>query len=478
MLSVGREAVELAASAGLYVDPWQEFVIDNAMSIRSDGKWCHTDVGVMVSRQNGKGAILEVVELWGLFINEETIIHTAHNHKTSLEHFRRMESLIRSAPELAAEVLRFSHNNNDRVIELRNGARLLFGTRTKGTARGLTIDRVVCDEAMYLTEEHMNALGPTTAAVPNAQIWFTGSAGVKESTEFGRMRARAMDGTHPSLFYAEWSIDAHNDFCTFDCEAHDDPHIQESWAKANPGLGNRIALDYIESRSKSMSTEAFQQEHLGVGDWPVDGDEWKIISNDSWNACADRLSQAGDTVVLAVDTTPDRKYSCIAVAGGNDYDQTHVEITNDGEQYDHRAGTQWVVPAIVDMWKLIKPSCVMIMKSSPAATFIRELEDAGVKVVSPTAAEYSQACGDFYSSVVPRKGERITLSHLGQPMLNAALAGADKRDLADGWAWSRKDSATDISPLVSATLAVWGYRNHGHIKTAAPWVAFGGRVVS
>lgn len=448
------------------------------MAVRSDGKWLHTDVGVMVSRQNGKGSILEALELWGMFINEETIMHTAHNHKTSLEHFRRMEALIRSAPELASEVLRFSHNNNDQVIELRSGARLMFGTRTKGAARGLTLDRVVCDEAMYLTEEHMTALSPTTMAVPNPQMWFTGSAGTKESTEFGRMRSRAMDGTHPSLFYAEWSIDAHNDFCTFDCEAHDDPYSEESWAKANPTLGDRIAIDYIESKSRSMSVEAFQQEHLGVGDWPVDGDEWKIIGNDSWNACSDRLSAPGSTVVLAVDTTPDRKYSCIALAGLNTFDQVHVEITSDGEEYDHKAGVQWVVPTIMDMWDNLKPSCVVINKSSPAATFIADLEEKGVKVVAPTAAEYSQACGDFYSSVVPRKGERITLAHLGQQPLDSAVAGADKRDLADTWAWSRRTSAVDISPLVAATLAAWGYRKHGHIKTAAPWIAYGGRVVS
>lgn len=448
------------------------------MSVRPDGKWCHTDVGVMVSRQNGKGSILEALELWGLFINEETIMHTAHNHKTSLEHFRRMESLIRTAPELAAEVLRFSHNNNDQVIELRNGARLMFGTRTKGAARGLTIDRVVCDEAMYLTEEHITALGPTTMAVPNPQIWFTGSAGTKESTEFGRMRARAIDQTHPSLFYAEWSIDAHNDFCTFDCVDHDDPYTEESWAKANPTLGDRIAIDYIASKSIGMSREGFQQEHLGVGDWPVDGNEWKIISGDSWNACADRMSEIVEPMVLAIDTTPDRKYSCISVAGLNQYDQVHIEITNDGEEYDHKAGIQWVVPAILDMWKLIKPACVIIDKRGPASTFIDALTDGGVKVISPTATEYAQACGDFYSSVVPRKGERITLSHINQPPLNQAVAGADKRDLADTWAWSRRTSAVDISPLVAATLAMWGYRKHGHTKTAAPWVAFGGRVVS
>ena len=39
------------------------------------------------------------------------------------------------------------------------------------------------------------------------------------------------------------------------------------------------------------------------------------------------------------------------------------------------------------------------------------------------------------------------------------MKGATKRPLGDAWAWSRKNSTVDISPLVAATLALWGYSN-------------------
>ena len=45
------------------------------------------------------------------------------------------------------------------------------------------------------------------------------------------------------------------------------------------------------------------------------------------------------------------------------------------------------------------------------------------------------------------------LRHLDQPELNVALGSADKRRIGDKWAWARGD--TDITPLVSATLALW-----------------------
>jgi hypothetical protein len=43
---------------------------------------------------------------------------------------------------------------------------------------------------------------------------------------------------------------------------------------------------------------------------------------------------------------------------------------------------------------------------------------------------------------------------LGTPELKAALKGASKRSLGDSWAWARKSSAVDISPLVAVTLAL------------------------
>jgi hypothetical protein len=37
----------------------------------------------------------------------------------------------------------------------------------------------------------------------------------------------------------------------------------------------------------------------------------------------------------------------------------------------------------------------------------------------------------------------------------AAIQGAVKRQVGESWAWSRRSSAVDISPLVAATLALW-----------------------
>jgi hypothetical protein len=470
--SLGREIADLSSLAGLELDDWQIWTLEQAMVTTDDkvfneilgeyqAKWAAFEVGVVVSRQNGKGSILEARELAGLFLlGERLIIHSAHQFDTSKEAFSRILMLIENTPDLDREVARVVRSHGEEGIELRNGQRLRFRTRTKGGGRGFTADCLILDEAMYLGAVQVGALMPTLSARPNPQIWYTGSAGDKDSTQLGRVRARALKMNDPRLFFAEWSINAHTDFCPAECDEHDEVDSEESHAKANPGKGIRISLEHIQSEQRSMDPKTFLQERLGVGDWPVEGDEWRIIGKDSWEGRTDEASCIVDdkTLVLAVDTTPDRGYSAVAAAGLNDDKLTHVEITSDELKFDHRPGTSWVVPRIKAMWDAIKPACVVIDKTSQAGSFIKELEAADITVVSPTSAEVALACGEFYSAVVPRKDNEPSMVHLDQVPLTNAVAGADKRDLADKWAWSKRTSAVDISPLVAATLAMWGHR--------------------
>src|SRR6476620_8894888 len=208
--SVGREVVDLAAVANLHLDPWQVGVLDggcqkmdkvvwNPFTERYEYKWAAYEVGVMISRQNGKGSILEARELAGMYLfGERLIIHSAHQFDTSREHFDRILGLIESTPSLDREVLRVGRSHGDEEIVLfhpnktkyprekkKPGTRLKFRTRTAGGGRGFTGDTLVFDEAMILDSGMVRALMPSLVARPNSQIWYMGSAGDKKSTQFG-----------------------------------------------------------------------------------------------------------------------------------------------------------------------------------------------------------------------------------------------------------------------------------------------------
>jgi hypothetical protein len=78
-------------------------------------------------------------------------------------------------------------------------------------------------------------------------------------------------------------------------------------------------------------------------------------------------------------------------------------------------------------------------------------------VQTVTAQQYAQACGAIFDAALAGR-----LHHIDQTPLTAAIQGARKRPLGDAWAWNRKDSSTDITPLVAVTLAL-----QGHSETAA-----------
>jgi hypothetical protein len=448
--SSGHDAVRLAAKAGLALDPWQQAVLVGSLGERPDGKWSAFEVGLVVPRQNGKGSILEARELAGLFLFEEErlIIHSAHEQATSSEHFLRLLNLIEGVPELKARVLKAPQGKGAEGIWLKDGSRILFKTRTGGGGRGLTGDLVVLDEAMILPEAVTSALVPVMAARSmegNPQLWYTGSAVDQAKNDNGvvlaRVRERGINGS-ADLAYFEWSASGEDPSNVPDA-VRSDPAV---WAVANPGMGIRISAEHIAKEAGgALGPRGFAVERLGIGDWPDTDDlDGRVFQPGVWLALTDVASHAPDPVCFAVDVTPDRSSAAIGVAGRRGDGRWHAEII------DHRRGTEWVVDRLAGLVERHKAVAVAD-GVGPAASLVPELTERGVTVHLTKTQEHVQACGQFYDAV-----KNGTLRHLGTEELTDAVDGAARRPVGDAWAWSRKDSGADISPLVAVTLARWG----------------------
>lgn len=463
--SLGQEAVELAKSAGLEPDPWQEFVIQRALGQR-DGKWAAFEIGVDVPRQNGKGGILEIRELVGLFlIRDPLTIHSAHQFDTSLEAFRRLLALIEDTPELDKQVKRVVRSHGEEGIEVKGGSRIRFRTRTKGGGRGFSCDCLILDEAMFIPEFTHGALLPTLSGrsltAPNGvQVWYTGSAVDQviheDGVVFARVRERGHRGGEQALAYFEWSVDEDalpdnvEPQALTDCGA---------WAQANPGLGIRIAAEHIEHELRSMDSRGFAVERLGIGDWPpTDRGSQSDIDIEQWQGLVDAKSKPLDPVCFAFDVSPNRSSAAIGVSGYRDDELAHVEVI------DHRKGTGWLVDRIAKLVEKHEPAAVVCDKRGPAASLVDILTEKGVEVRMLEAPEYVHACGTLFDLV-----EQEGLRHLGTSELKMAIQGAKQRPLGDAWAWARSKSAVDITPLVAVTLALWGTMRE---QPAAPLVAF------
>jgi hypothetical protein len=123
----------------------------------------------------------------------------------------------------------------------------------------------------------------------------------------------------------------------------------------------------------------------------------------------------------------------------------HVEVIK------NQRGVGWVVDALVK-FNANAPCIILLDPAGAAGGLLPDLEAAGLTVHKTNAREMAQACVGFHHAFT--EGDAV---HLEQPILTTALAGAGKRDLAGLFAWTRRDPNTDITPLVSATLALWGF---------------------
>lgn len=429
---------DLCAAYGLVLDEAQENVLRAALGERPDGRWAATRVGISVARQNLKTTVFEARELAGLLLfGEQLIVHSAHLLPTALEGFLRIKHYFESFDDLGKKVRRIREGNGDQSVEMMSGQRLLFKARARGSGRGFSADALMLDEAQILAEREWSAMLPTMSARPNPQAWLAGTPpGPSDDGEaFTRLRQAAKDGADGRLCWLEWSAEGPGL----------DVRDRKAWARANPALGRRITAEAIADELHSMDAATFARERLGV--W-ASATHLQVIPAEAWSVCATEAPPKAGTVSYAVDMSPDRSRVTVAACRKPEAGRPHLEVVR---QEGTGAGTGWIVDFLATRWT--NTAAVVIDGTSPAMSLLPELSKRGVKVTVTGMGDMAKACGLLHDAV---RDELVT--HFDQDALNVALAGAQKRAIgnAGAWGWDRKAPDVDITPLVAATLALFG----------------------
>lgn len=444
----GADAAQLATAYGLNPDPWQRMILDAWLGRDSYDKYTASRCGVLVPRQNGKNAVLEIRELYGSAILGEKILHTAHEVKTARKAFLRLASFFeneREYPELAALVVSIRRTNGQEAILLTNGGSIEFSARSKGAARGFTVDVVICDEAQFLNDEQLESLMPTMAAAPlgNPQIIMVGTPPNHnlEGEVFGRMRKDGHEGKDQKLSWHEWSID---DPAKVNMA---DPNI---WASCNPALGIRLDIAVIQDEFKQMSADGFARERLSM--WFDVSADLRAIDYEKWQECATANPPKDDEVdklAYAVKFSSDGATASLAVAARHN-GITHVEII------DHRSmreGVGWLVEFLEPRHK--KAATIVIDGLHWSGSLVQELRESGVRnkaaITVPKADEVVTAASGLVDAI-----SRKTVTHYDQPALNASAENAEKRTIGTKGGWGF--GGEDCTLIESAALAMWGVK--------------------
>lgn len=327
--------------------------------------------------------------------------------------------------------------NGHEALLFKNGSHQGLLATTKKTGHGGTIDLGILDEAFAHTDARLEqALKPAMITRPQPQLWVVSTAGTPEDSPYlwgkvERGRELVGRGINHSVAYFEWS--ASDDL---------DPTDPATWWSCMPALGRTVDEATIRADLESMELNEFERAYLN---------RWKtaltdpVIALELWKALTDSNSKPLDPVCFAFDITPDRSRASISIAAKRWDDLIHLETV------ENQPGTGWVVPRLLELVQKHKPVGVVCDVTGPAGALIADLAAAGLEPETVNSTQHAQACGMLFDAVAEKK-----IRHLGTTDLIAALDGAVKRPLTDSWAWSRKNSSVDISPLVAATLALWG----------------------
>ncbi|MFJ6617593.1 terminase [Kitasatospora sp. NPDC091335] len=463
--SAAPEFIDLAATAGLYLDPWQQFVLTHGLGERADGSWASFKNSVWVPRQNGKGGIIEALELGWLFLTRERLIlHSAHEYKTAQEGFLRIKELVQSTPDLDRRVNRYWQANGEQGIELTRsagGGRLRFIARSRGSGRGFSGDKNIMDEAQEIVPEQMAAQLPTMSARPDPQLWFFGTPPLTPDAWCYGLREDGESGADPRMMHMDWGTDLDPTDPEHRRRAAQDVDL---WLACNPAMGRRMTEEFVRGESlPSGLGERFMIERLGA--WlPRLTEGGGVIDPAVWDDLADEQSQPVGDVAFALDVTPSRDWASIAAYGLRADGTGHLEVI------DRRPGTEWIVDRLVQLADRWDPVAIALDAKGPAGSLLVDLDKAGIgrpddperpargDLAVPAAPDVAAACGQLVDAITQR-----TVRHTAQPEVAEAIRGAKTRPLGDAWAWGRRISTVDISPLVAVTLARWAWETRTHL---------------
>ena len=213
--SDGEDAAFLMSEYGNSLDEWQQLIVDCWLGKDESGKYNITSAGLSVPRQNGKNVCLEAREFYGLVVNGEKILHTAHQVRTSKKSFRRLAAMFtdKKHPEVTDIVKTIRYTNGEECIELDNGGVIEFSARSRQAARGFDgISLVVFDEAQELTDDQVEAIMATLSASQTGtrQLIYTGTPPYPGCPGEVFRRRRNVCITDPGKHdcWHEWSVSA------------------------------------------------------------------------------------------------------------------------------------------------------------------------------------------------------------------------------------------------------------------------------
>lgn len=456
--SYGRAIAHVADSLGKPLMPWQRLVVDVGTELLDDGSWAYPVVIVTVQRQSGKTTLVAPVNAHRCTVKRDARTWlTAQTRQDARDTWGEVSKLVGRSP-FGPYVTR-RRSNGSEELAFPTGSSFRVFAPTEDALHGKANELVTVDEVWAFDDEQGTALEQAilpTFATTGGQLWLLSTAGHAGSAWLRRYvdlgRAAVESGRRSGVAYFEFAL-SDEDAAIVEVELQsDDParrrRALELILRAHPAAGYTLRLDALEQAADTMSPGDFLRAY---------GNRWskateRVIPLGPWqDAQASAWPEPTVPVALGFDVALDRSSASI-VAAWRDAPGERLRL----DLVECHPGTAWLADRVAELVEARKPVAVAHV-GGPALDVADELAQRGVKVrgqevLGLTATEYATACVGFLSDVVNGR-----LSVRTDPDLDAAVDAAAQRPLGEAWAWSRRQAAGSIAPLVAATAARFAY---------------------
>lgn len=426
--------------------PWQQYVADVGLEVEvlEDGRqrFVYALVLVTVPRQSGKTTLFGgVMEHRAILVPSARVWFTMQTAKDAVDWLTNEHWPLLGPFGNHASLRRMAGSEH---IKWRTSGGLVrpFPPNPTGL-HGKVSDLVVIDECWAFDalrgQQLDQAIVPTQATRPNAQVWKCSTAGDGTSmwwlgaVEQGRAAATA--GRTNGLAYFEWA-------CPDDLE----PGDPASWPQYHPAYGRTIGAESMQAALDMLGPDEFARAY---------GNRWvsmvaRVIPLGAWRAARDEEAPIPEAehMALGFDVALDRSDACIVAAWRDEGGRGHIEVA------DHRPGVGWLPERLTELAEKWRPRALGFDAAGPAIDVADACARAGLEPEGLKAREYAAACAGFLEALMASPPMLRIRPHAA---LDTAAGVAARRSVADAWAWGRRQSATSISPLTAATVALWAY---------------------
>ena len=442
----GKDAVLLMGAYGCELDQWQQDIVNCWLGMDECGRYNVTSAGLALPRQNGKNVCLEAREFFGLVVNGEKILHTAHQVRTSKKSFRRLAAMFtdKRHPEVTDIVKNIRYTNGEECIELDNGGVIEFSARSRQAARGFDgISLVVYDEAQELTDDQVEAIMATlsASATGTRQIIYTGTPPYPNCPGEVFRRRRTICTTDPGKHdcWHEWSVAA---------DSIEEINVEDVnlWYMCNPALGIRLDEEFTAEERRSMSADGFARERLGWWSPQLEHSEDYAIPKEAWEACASSGEAPEGKTAYGVKFSADGSTVCLAAAVIDKENKSWIELV---ECRPTGQGTRWLAEWLNSRYE--KASCVVIDGRNGVDVLVERISETWrfkKSVIRPNVKEVIASVSMLTDAV----NEQSVSWYELQDILNDSAITSTKRPIAGGWGFGGENSA----PIEACALALWG----------------------